>query len=182
MKRVTQVIFMLALVLVLALSMASTAFAKPKDGGVAVAAVDTLYVYADNPGWQKTGSWTVEDYTSSGGTKLLVANDAGATAKYTFGGSDKTKTVEVYASTYWTSGYVEILLDGTLVATVNLNSDTTTYGTLIYKGKFGGNPWSSHTVEIRATGTGGPGTVYFDGIPYDLSYLHFVNVQYLKAY
>jgi hypothetical protein len=182
MKGLTRIAVLLVLVLVLAFCMATTAVAKPKDAGVGVAAADTLFVYADDAGWQKTGTWVVEDYTSYEGAKLLVANDAGATAKYTFGGSSKAKTVEVYASTYWTSGYVEILLDGTLVTTVNLNSDTTTWGKLIYEGKFGGNPWSAHTVEIRAKGTGGPGIVDFDGISYDLSYLHFVNVQYLKAY
>lgn len=186
MKRVIRGTVLLCMVFLLIAAMASITLAKPVKPAAA-APTATTYVYADDPGWVKTGSWAVEDYAFEGGPKLLVANDAGAGATYTFDG--KYKNYEVYASKYWTCGNVEVWVDGAKVATVDLrlDADAATYDNLIASGKFPGNPHNPHTVMIKALGTGGPGIItYTDeyGTPQsiDLSWVHFVNVQYVKVY
>ena len=171
MKGMLRAAVLITLVLVLAAIMAGAAVAKPvKPAGATT--LCTSYIYADDPGWVKTGTWAVEDCTAEGGAKLLVANDAGATATYTFNG--KYKDVKICASTYWSCGNMEIWIDGCYKKTVNLNGDPAAYGVLVYQGKFPGNPHDTHTVALKALGTGGPGG--------DLSFLHFVNVQYVEAY
>ena len=139
------------------------------------APVPPPYILAGDSGWQKVGTWKVEKYTQlpepyTGPADLLVANDAGATATYTIPAG--YTRLEVASSKYWTSGIVEVYLDSSVpVATVNLNSETTTWGQVIYTNE-GLDPGVAHTLTIRAMGSGGPGG--------DLWFLHFVNVQWLR--
>jgi len=139
------------------------------------APVPPPYILAGDSGWQKVGTWKVEKYTQlpepyKGPVDLLVANDAGATATYTIPAG--YARLEVASSKYWTSGIVEVYLDSSVpVATVNLNSETTTWGQVIYTNE-GLDPGVAHTLTIRAMGSGGPGG--------DLWFLHFVNVQWLR--
>jgi hypothetical protein len=134
------------------------------------------YIYADDAGWVKSGTWVVENYTGlePGGTKILVANDYPATATYTVPAG--YTRLEVASSKYWLCGNVDVLLDGAVMATVDLINPTTTWGNVIYT-DLAVNPTTSHTLALRATGTGGPGIHPIYG---NLSFLHFVNVQWLR--
>lgn len=140
------------------------------------------YIHASDPGWQTAGTWVLERYSQlpppfTGSADLLVANDAGATASFAIPAG--YTRLEVASSLYWTCGLVEVLLDDTPLCTVDLIRDDTVWGNVIYS-TTALNPDTGHTLTLRATGTGGPGIVYFDGVPYDLSSLHFVNVQWLR--
>ncbi len=142
------------------------------------------YILADDPGWVKapSGAWVIERYTqlpppNTGPADLLVANDAGATATYAIPAG--YTRLQLASSRYWTSGVAEVYLDGALVATVDLYSEETSWGDVIYT-DLAVNPDVAHTLALRATGTGGPGIVVIDGVTYDLSFLHFVNVQWLR--
>lgn len=207
MKKIAQTVFLFFLVVMVTASMTLVAVAARPDnpgppegeraasnnasergraasGGSAsqLQAAET-FIYADDPGWVTDGEWKVEKYTLlpdplTGEADLLVANDADATATYTIP-TGYTK-MQVASSTYWTCGIVEVYLDGALAKTVDLNSETTTWGTVIYTNPGQLDPSTTHTLTIRATGQGGPGVVEIDGVVYDLSYLHFVNVQYLR--
>ena len=130
------------------------------------------YVYADNPGWQTTGTWDLERYTQlpppdTGPHDLLTANDAGATASFTVPAG--YTRLQVASSEYWTCGMVDVYLDGVLVVDdFDLISEETTWGNVIYSNN-ALDPSVAHTLTLEATGTGGPGIVYFDGVPYDFS-------------
>jgi hypothetical protein len=193
MKGIKRIAVLTALILILVAAMTTTALAKPKPpdapGGGGGA---DITVQANDTGWVTTGTWQLENYTADGGSYILVANDAGASATYTFAKALKVKSqkIDVYASKYWLSGDVQVRIDGTLVATVSLNKvggvamapfSTPLFGQLIYSGNFS-SANSDHTVTITATGTGGPGIVNIGGTNYDLSGLHFVNVQYIHTY
>jgi Bacterial Ig-like domain len=146
------------------------------------APVSPAFIYADDAAWVKSGTWALENYTGlePGGTKILVANDAGATATYTV--PPGYTRLRVASSKYWSCGYVDVLLDGTVVADdVDLKGPygSTTWGNVIYE-NLAVNPAVSHTLAIRATGTGGPTSVTIGGVTYPVSGLHFVNVQWLK--
>jgi len=182
MKKITRIIVLLSLVFILVASMAATAVAAKPNKGVSPSAV-LATIYANDPGWVKTPSsaWKVEQYTKlpsplTGEHDLLVANNAGVTASYTFAGDTaKNMYVWIYAAKYWSCGTMEIYLDGTLVTTppVNLNSTVTDWGNVpIEVGKFKGP--GPHTLTISATGNGGPGII--DGIDYSSYGLHYVNI------
>jgi hypothetical protein len=192
MKRIPRIAVLLALVLFLMAAMTTTVLAKkpppdPDGGGGA-----DIAILANDAGWVTSGSWLLENYTADGGSYILVANDTGSSATYTFAKALKVKSqkIDVYASKYWLAGDVQVHIDGTLVATVSLNEvggvamtpfSTPLFGQLVYSGMFG-SANADHTVTITAAGTGGPGIVNIGGIDYDLSGLHFANVQYIHTY
>lgn len=134
-------------------------------------------VCADDPGWSKEGgTWVVEDYACVGGPKLLVTNDTGATASYTFVGK---RCFRVVSARGWNMGRMDILVDGRRVATVDLNSEETQFGVVVYEGVFHRGPfhYGTHVLTLRCSGEGGPGVVEINGETYDLSWMHFVDVQ-----
>ncbi|MEW6554188.1 MAG: hypothetical protein AB1384_07885 [Actinomycetota bacterium] len=192
MKRTARITVLLALVFFLMAAMTTTVLAKkpppdPTGGGGA-----DITVQANEAGWVTSGTWQLENYTADGGSYILVANDAGASATYTFIKDLKVKSqkIDVYASKYWLSGDVQVRIDGVLVATVSLDTvggvkmapfSAPLFGQLIYSGTFS-NTNSNHTVTLTAVGSGGPGIVNIGGIDYNLSGLHFVNVQYIHTY
>lgn len=170
MKGLTRAAIVLALVLVLTISMAAAAVAAPS----------WVTVNASDPGWTTSGTWRLERYSLAlpgVGSDLQVANDAGATISYTIPAG--TRQLQVASATYWNCGIAEVYLNGALVATVDLRSETTTWGKVIYNNSRL-NPAVPNTVTIRATGTGGPGMYEFNGNIYDLTWMHFVNVQYIR--
>ena len=112
-----------------------------------------------------------------GGTRLLVGNDAGSTASFTVPAG--YTRLRLASCKYWSCGVAEVFLDGEPVATVDLESEDSVWGAVIYE-NLALDPDAPHTLSLRATGTGGPGVVYIDGVPYDLSWMHFVNVQWLR--
>ncbi len=121
----------------------------------------------------------MENYTGlePGGTKILVANDAGATATYTVPAG--YTRLEVASCEYWLCGIAEVYLDGAVVATRRPQEPhgSTTWGNVIYT-DLAVDPAISHTLTIRATGTGGPGIRSPRRRP--TPFLHFVNVQWLR--
>jgi hypothetical protein len=181
MKGITRTTIFVVLVLILTAAMATTAFAKPKadkggggGGGITPLAIHT--VYADDPGWVTTGTWVVEDYTGleTDGTKILVANDAGATATYTFGPDVSQQWVEVYSSMYQFCGDMSVKIDRKDAVTMPLYYSGTpaTWNNRVFRGRFQ-NYSGDHTVTITCLGTNGSPTY---------PYLHFVNIQYLYTY
>jgi hypothetical protein len=193
MKGFSRIAVLSALVFILIAAMTTTVLAKPKpptapggSGGL------DITVPANDAGWVTSGTWLLENYTADGGDYILVANDSGASATYTFLKDLKVKNqkIDVYASKYWLSGDVQVRIDGSLVATISLDMvggakmapfSAPIYGQLIYSGNFS-SANSDHTVTITAMGSGGPGTVNIGGVDYNLSGLHFVNVQYIHTY
>jgi hypothetical protein len=173
MKGIARIAILVVLVLVLTAAMATTALAKPRSNKPGIGPQSVHTVYADDAGWVKTGTWVVEDYTGlePGGTKILVANDAGASVTYTFGNDVKNQTIDVYCSTYWLCGSMDVSFEGKPAKAYSLTSSTTAFGVLIVSGKFSGN--GPYTITLTATGTGGP-TAY--------PAWHFVNVQYITTY
>jgi len=143
------------------------------------------YVYADDSGWEAEpdGAWHLEPYSQLDppltGQDLLVANDAGATASYAIPAGYTRVTLA--SAKHWQCGMAEVLLDGVKVAEVDLfyDSDDIDWGVVIYE-NHALDPSTPHTVTLRAKGEGGPGVVWFGGVQYDLSWMHFVNVQWLK--
>ncbi len=134
-------------------------------------------VCADDPEWSKDGgTWVIEDYSCVGGPKLLVTNDTGATATYVCVGKSRFKVV---SATDWHMGRMDILVDGRRVATVDLRSEERRFGVEVYEGAFPRRPFpcAVHTLTFRCSGEGGPGVVEIDGETYDLTWVHFVNVQ-----
>ena len=130
---------------------------------VATLAPATVYE-EDNPAWQLTGQWVSENYVPDGGTVLLVARDAGATASITFTG----RMVKVVSAYYWTCGEVSFYVDGQLQGTRSLYNPSTQWHmqpfviTGLAKGQ-------QHTLTIEATGLPGP-----DGYS-------FVNFDYVEV-
>lgn len=140
------------------------------------------YIYADDPGWSTQGYWYVEPYSQlpeplTGEADLLVANDGGAAASYVIP-AGYTRG-QLASAKYWQCGVAEVYLDGELVETADLNSDEYVWGVPIYT-TLDLEPSTAHIITLRATGTGGPGLVEIDGVPYDLTWMHFVNVQWLR--
>jgi hypothetical protein len=178
MKKITGIVVLLFLVVVLVASMAATAVAA-KPTKIDASAKDPYY-YANDPGWVKTGTWKVEQYTKlppplTGPNDLLVANDAGATASLAVDLQGSLKYIEVWSAKYWQCGTMEIFLDGASQGTFSLNitpvGAAPQWSQLIWTStKQGG---TTHTVTIKALGTGGP-PLY--------PAFHFVNVQYVRTY
>ncbi len=129
---------------------------------------------ADDAGWSTTDIWKVENYSQlpppfTGVANLLVAQGSGATASHAFTG----RRVKLYASTYWSCGAAEILIDGQPVQTVNLykapvdGDYSPSWGVNVFT--VSGLSAGKHTIAIRCLGRGG-----------DQGY-NFVNVQYIEA-
>lgn len=142
------------------------------------------YILAYDQGWVTEGDWYVEPYTQlpyplTGPADLLTANDAGATASYTIPAG--YSRVQVASARHWQCGLAEVLLDGEVVATVDLYLDNEgiSWGEIIYA-DLDLDPTRDHVISLRATGEGGPGWVEIDGERYDLTWMHFVNVQWLR--
>lgn len=195
MKKKTALAMLLSsLVFVIILSMSANAFAArpaspsepagkkgspPGDGNVAQS--EAVFIYAGDPGWVTEGEWYLERYTQlppplTGEADLLVANDEGATATYAIPAG--YRRMQVASCLYWNCGVVEVFLDGILVKTSDLMSETTVWGQVVYTNARM-NPRVGHTLTIRATGKGGPGPIEAEGVTYDF---HFVNVQYLRLW
>jgi hypothetical protein len=191
MEKIIRITVLLSLVLVIIASMAAIAVATPKGkgagGGGSATALGPGTHYADDAGWVKSVGadgicqWVVEDYTDyptpGSGSKLLMTNTAGATASFEVEGC---KQVEIFAAKYWSCGNAEILLDGVHQTEVDLYnlSSLFVWGKKVSVCRIPADGLS-HTVTIRALGTGGPGNPSDPNNP--LNALHYVNIQYIQA-
>jgi len=69
------------------------------------------------------GFWKTERYEEASGGSITVANDAGAYVELAFNG----RSVRLFTARYWSCGTADIYLDGRLVATVDMFSQSTSY-------------------------------------------------------
>lgn len=83
----------------------------------------------------------------------------------------------------WHMGEMDILVNGRRVATVDLWSEERRFGVVVYAGAFPWNPLCgrANILTLRCAGRGGPGVVEKEGETYDLSWMHFVNLQEVWA-
>lgn len=107
-----------------------------------------------------------------------MTNDTGATVTYSFVGK---RWFKVVSAMDWHMGEMDILVNGRRVATVDLWSEERRFGVVVYAGAFPWHPLCGrvNTLTLRCAGRGGPGVVEIEGETYDLSWMHFVNVQEL---
>ena len=105
-----------------------------------------------------TGTWTkVSDGRFSGGS-VRHSSATGASAKYAFTGRAIAWVTTLGAD----RGAAKVYIDGTLVATVNLNAATTTFGRVAFA-----RTWSAsgfHTIRIVVVGTAGHPRVDVDAL------------------
>jgi hypothetical protein len=136
--------------------------AKTAKATAALAAA-TTYV-ANDAGWVTSGgTWKIENYTTDGGSAILVSGVTSAQASHVFSG----RRIKLAVSTYWSCGVAKILIDGVDYGTCNLNSAAMAWNVKIFTAS--GLAKGSHTLTIQVTGTGGSGD------------LHFVNVQSIEV-
>ena len=104
------------------------------------------------------GTWkTVVDPRFSGGS-VRYATSTGASARYSFTG----RAIAWVSTLAPTRGTAKVYLDGTLVATINLSSSTTTFGRVVFA-----RTWASsgyHTIRIVVVGTAGHPRVDVDAL------------------
>lgn len=155
--------------------------------------------YADDQGWTLTGTWRLENYSplQSGLPNLLVANEANAKAKIkvleNFSGGDIT--IEVHSAKYWQCGWMTVNIiresggSQEVIGTkgINLFYDNRSlppeqwlWDVKVYNGKFKNEPaGANYYVEVICQGRGGPSANGITIPGYDLSWIHFVNVNYV---
>lgn len=142
-------------------------------------------VDADSGQWTRSGLTALEPFVRNGVTSwLLVMNDPGANY-VTCAIPAGAVQVQVFSARYWQCGRMNIYIDGALRATVDLyydNFGTGPEGVLmdqnVYSAALDGS--TPHVLKIEAAGSGGPGIVNIGGVDYDLSWVHFANVQYIR--
>jgi len=104
-----------------------------------------------------TGPWTLASNTGFLGDRALRSGTPGATAVFTFTGSQ----VAWFGTLAPSRGRAEVRIDGVLARTVDLSRSTTSYRRVLFR-----HTWSSsgpHTLEITVLGTSGHPYVDIDG-------------------
>ena len=119
----------------------------------AVATTPVTYEESD-PSIVVEGLWAYEVYTGPTNGKIRVAGDKGAKLNFKFEGSQ----VKMIVAKYWTCGSANIYLDGKLISTVNLYSQTTTYN--VIQVDMPGIKRGAHVLTIEALGSGNPEGTY----------------------
>jgi hypothetical protein len=96
-----------------------------------------------------SGTWTVDYNASTSGGDQRYTSALGASASYTFTGS----SIGWVATKGPDRGSADFYIDNALIATVSLNSTTTTYRQIVYVYNFGAN--GTHTIKIVCKATSG---------------------------
>jgi hypothetical protein len=104
----------------------------------------------DDPSISIEGLWVNEVYEGPTNGKIRVAEDTGSKLHFRFTG----RQVQMVAAKYWTCGSANIYVDGELVATVNMYSETPTYQVVDFD--MPGLKHKEHVLTIEVLGSGNP--------------------------
>jgi hypothetical protein len=95
-----------------------------------------------------TGTWVTTSNGSALGGSHRYATSTGARASF----STTTRDIAWVTTKTSTSGSAQVWIDGSLAATVNLHSSSTSYRQLVFARHF--STLASHTIELRPAGGG----------------------------
>jgi hypothetical protein len=95
-----------------------------------------------------TGTWVTSASSGALGGSHRYATSTGAKASFT----STTRDIAWVATKTSTSGTAQVWIDGSLAATVNLHSSSTSYRQLVFARHF--STLGSHTIELRPAGGG----------------------------
>lgn len=121
----------------------------------------TPVIYEESdPSITVEGLWVIERYTGPTDGKIRVAEDAGARLHFRFTG----RQVKMINAVYWSCGAARIYIDGRLVDTINMYSQTTAYQVTDFDAP--GLAYGEHVLTVEVLGSGNPVEPY-----------NFVNVD-----